>query len=156
MLESRIKALRNDYKKIWYMADGVYSMQGDFAPIKELYKLADQYEQLHLYIDDIHGMSWAGPNGKRDRASTGSMTLSWKLPDWPAIVTVRWSPITWAQTIVMASGMTGLILPGMMLEPGCSAGSTISPVSYTHLRAHETVLDIVCRLLLEKKKQLNA
>ena len=26
-------------------------------------------------------------------------------------------------------------------------------VSYTHLRAHETVLDIVCRLLLEKKKQ---
>src|SRR5665811_1639262 len=24
------------------------------------------------------------------------------------------------------------------------------PVSYTHLRAHETVLDLVCRLLLEK------
>ena len=29
---------------------------------------------------------------------------------------------------------------------------TIIPVSYTHLRAHETVLDLVCRLLLEKKK----
>ena len=28
----------------------------------------------------------------------------------------------------------------------------IAPVSYTHLRAHETVLDLVCRLLLEKKK----
>ena len=28
-----------------------------------------------------------------------------------------------------------------------------APVSYTHLRAHETVLDLVCRLLLEKKKQ---
>src|SRR5450756_1261505 len=26
------------------------------------------------------------------------------------------------------------------------------PVSYTHLRAHETRHDIVCRLLLEKKK----
>ena len=26
------------------------------------------------------------------------------------------------------------------------------PVSYTHLRAHETVLDLVCRLLLENKK----
>ena len=25
-------------------------------------------------------------------------------------------------------------------------------VSYTHLRAHETVLDLVCRLLLEKQK----
>ena len=30
-----------------------------------------------------------------------------------------------------------------------------NPVSYTHLRAHETVLDLVCRLLLEKKKKNN-
>ena len=29
----------------------------------------------------------------------------------------------------------------------------IDAVSYTHLRAHETVLDIVCRLLLENKKK---
>src|SRR5450759_5459708 len=28
----------------------------------------------------------------------------------------------------------------------------IRPVSYTHLRAHETRHDLVCRLLLEKKK----
>ena len=27
----------------------------------------------------------------------------------------------------------------------------VKAVSYTHLRAHETVLDLVCRLLLEKK-----
>src|SRR5665648_129080 len=37
------------------------------------------------------------------------------------------------------------------------AGSTNSkeekPVSYTHLRAHETRHDLVCRLLLEKKKK---
>ncbi|WDT36793.1 hypothetical protein PVA38_11165 [Streptococcus pneumoniae D39] len=31
------------------------------------------------------------------------------------------------------------------------SASSIIPVSYTHLRAHETVLDLVCRLLLEKK-----
>ena len=31
----------------------------------------------------------------------------------------------------------------------------IFPVSYTHLRAHETVLDLVCRLLLEKKKKVD-
>ena len=30
-------------------------------------------------------------------------------------------------------------------------GYQVTPVSYTHLRAHETVLDLVCRLLLEKK-----
>jgi len=63
MLEDRIKTLKNSYNRIWYMADGVYSMQGDYTPIKDLYKLLDRHEQLHLYIDDIHGMSWAGPNG---------------------------------------------------------------------------------------------
>ena len=31
-------------------------------------------------------------------------------------------------------------------------GGGVGPVSYTHLRAHETVLDLVCRLLLENKK----
>src|SRR5664280_3618234 len=35
------------------------------------------------------------------------------------------------------------------------AGLRVEPVSYTHLRAHETVLDLVCRLLLEKKKKKN-
>ena len=29
-------------------------------------------------------------------------------------------------------------------------------VSYTHLRAHETVLDLVCRLLLEKKHKMRS
>ena len=34
------------------------------------------------------------------------------------------------------------------------AATTISEaVSYTHLRAHETRHDLVCRLLLEKKKK---
>ena len=32
------------------------------------------------------------------------------------------------------------------------SGDQSTAVSYTHLRAHETVLDHVCRLLLEKKK----
>src|SRR5450756_1466063 len=30
--------------------------------------------------------------------------------------------------------------------------NALQPVSYTHLRAHETRHDLVCRLLLEKKK----
>src|SRR5665811_1060640 len=40
------------------------------------------------------------------------------------------------------------------LPQNCAAvlhqGQVKAPVSYTHLRAHETVLDLVCRLLLEK------
>ena len=40
---------------------------------------------------------------------------------------------------------------GRRIEVGTAADA----VSYTHLRAHETVLDLVCRLLLEKKKNMN-
>ena len=37
-------------------------------------------------------------------------------------------------------------------RPGAAGRTevTLDAVSYTHLRAHETVLDLVCRLLLEK------
>src|SRR5665811_2483465 len=38
-------------------------------------------------------------------------------------------------------------------EVGSYPGASHAAVSYTHLRAHETVLDLVCRLLLEKKKK---
>ena len=54
-------------------------------------------------------------------------------------------------------GHTGRIIEaipqtsGEITLPARSAGT----VSYTHLRAHETVLDLVCRLLLEKKKTQN-
>jgi 7-keto-8-aminopelargonate synthetase-like enzyme/predicted N-acyltransferase len=63
MLEDKIKYLSTRCNKIWYMADGVYSMFGDYAPIRELMELCKKYPQLHLYFDDVHGMSWKGKNG---------------------------------------------------------------------------------------------
>ncbi|HKZ36023.1 MAG TPA: bifunctional aminotransferase class I/II-fold pyridoxal phosphate-dependent enzyme/GNAT family N-acetyltransferase [Chryseolinea sp.] len=63
MLESKIKELSTTRKRIWYMADGIYSMYGDCAPIAELMQLYNKYPQFHLYFDDVHGMSWTGKNG---------------------------------------------------------------------------------------------
>lgn len=63
ILEERINELKDKYEKIWYMADGVYSMYGDFLPINELYDLLDHYDQLQLYVDDAHGTGWIGKNG---------------------------------------------------------------------------------------------
>src|SRR5680860_1708984 len=37
------------------------------------------------------------------------------------------------------------------IDDGCGVAGVL-PVSYTHLRAHETDSYLVCRLLLEKKK----
>ena len=63
ILEDKIIKLKEKYNKIWYMPDGVYSMFGDGAPMKEITDLMDKHEQLHLYVDDTHGMSWTGKNG---------------------------------------------------------------------------------------------
>lgn len=63
MLEYRLKKLSQSRQKIWYFADGIYSMYGDVAPIDDLKALCAKYPQLHLYFDDVHGMSWTGKNG---------------------------------------------------------------------------------------------
>ncbi len=76
MLEDKIRKLQSKCDKIWYMADGMYSMFGDYAPIDELMQLCDKYPQLHIYFDDVHGMSWKGNNG-----SGYVMSVLKKLPD---------------------------------------------------------------------------
>ncbi len=63
MLEELIRENYNKYNRIWYMADGVYSMHGDLPDTVILKSLLDKYPKLHLYFDDAHGMSWAGKNG---------------------------------------------------------------------------------------------
>lgn len=63
MLEDKVKKYQHSKGRIWYMADGIYSMYGDYAPVKELMGLAKKYPQLHFYFDDVHGMSWVGRNG---------------------------------------------------------------------------------------------
>jgi 7-keto-8-aminopelargonate synthetase-like enzyme len=63
-LETKIKLYQAAGKeKIWYVADSVYSMYGDTAPVKDLVYLLEKYENFYIYFDDAHGMSWAGPNG---------------------------------------------------------------------------------------------
>lgn len=63
MLEDLVRRLSTKAGTIWYMADGVYSMYGDYAPVDALLELSRRYPQLHLYFDDVHGMSWKGHNG---------------------------------------------------------------------------------------------
>jgi 7-keto-8-aminopelargonate synthetase-like enzyme len=64
LIDKRIKQLAASHRHVWYLGDGVYSMYGDFAPTKALSWLLERHEQLHLYIDDAHGMSWCGRHGR--------------------------------------------------------------------------------------------
>ena len=63
-LDERIRALSSTHERVWYLADGVYSMYGDFAPASAIHALMATHEKLHLYIDDAHGMSWIGKRGR--------------------------------------------------------------------------------------------
>src|SRR5665811_678451 len=49
-------------------------------------------------------------------------------------------------------GVHGVLRRERLDAEGQRVRRLVVAVSYTHLRAHETVLDLVCRLLLEKKK----
>lgn len=63
-LEKKIKANQDKYNKIWYFTDSVFSMHGTTAPFKDIEVLLNSYEKFNVYIDDAHGMSWIGENGK--------------------------------------------------------------------------------------------
>ena len=52
------------YRRVWFFCDGIYSMSGDVLNLSGLEYLRDAYKNLHLYIDDAHGMSWCGKNGR--------------------------------------------------------------------------------------------
>jgi len=62
-LETKLQALASRHEKVWYFLDGIYSMYGDLAPVEGLQALLKKHKNLHLYVDDAHGMSWAGKNG---------------------------------------------------------------------------------------------
>src|SRR5665648_701678 len=62
----------------------------------------------------------------------------------------------WTMSTPLSSGGTDTngAHPALGRAPGL-VPNTEGAVSYTHLRAHETRHDLVCRLLLETKKQKN-
>jgi glycine C-acetyltransferase len=51
------------YKHIWIITDGVFSMDGDLAPLPEIAKLAKEHG-AGVYVDDAHGEGVLGTNGK--------------------------------------------------------------------------------------------
>jgi 8-amino-7-oxononanoate synthase len=59
-LEELLKADQHPLKII--VTDGVFSMDGDLAPVEELLKLAEQYDAL-LLVDDAHGFGVLGKQG---------------------------------------------------------------------------------------------
>ena len=62
-LERILKEKRHDYNNVLIITDGVFSMDGDLAPLPEIVKLAKTYKAL-TYVDDAHGSGVLGKSGR--------------------------------------------------------------------------------------------
>jgi len=51
------------YRRILIITDGVFSMDGDIAPLDEIAKLAEEHGAM-VYVDDSHGEGVLGENGR--------------------------------------------------------------------------------------------
>jgi glycine C-acetyltransferase len=62
-LEAAIKANLGSYRRGLLVTDGVFSMDGDIAPLPALYEVAKQYDLLFM-VDDAHGEGVLGKGGR--------------------------------------------------------------------------------------------
>lgn len=70
-LESALaKARANGRRRLLIATDGVFSMDGDLAPIADLLALANRHEAL-LMVDDSHATGFVGPTGRGTPEAAG-------------------------------------------------------------------------------------
>ncbi len=62
-LEKVLQTSDKKYQRILIISDGVFSMDGDIAPMDEIVKLAQEYGAM-TYADDAHGEGVIGADGR--------------------------------------------------------------------------------------------
>jgi len=61
-LEAKLKEAK-DSRRRFIITDGVFSMDGDIAPLDKIADLADKYDAI-VYVDDAHGEGVLGDHGR--------------------------------------------------------------------------------------------
>jgi 7-keto-8-aminopelargonate synthetase-like enzyme len=63
-LETILSLEADQHRRVWYLADSVYSMFGDAAPVSRIMEVIDRIPNAYAYFDDAHGFGWKGENGR--------------------------------------------------------------------------------------------
>jgi glycine C-acetyltransferase len=62
-LERALAAQRTTFPRAMVITDGVFSMDGDVAPLDKIYEIAQKYEAI-MMVDDAHGEGVLGRGGR--------------------------------------------------------------------------------------------
>jgi glycine C-acetyltransferase len=62
-LEEQVKEHLSDYRRGMVITDGVFSMDGDVAPLDRIYEVAERYGLMTM-VDDAHGEGVLGRGGR--------------------------------------------------------------------------------------------
>ncbi|MBE9524721.1 MAG: glycine C-acetyltransferase [Chloroflexi bacterium] len=62
-LKKQLEEHRGEYARALVVTDGVFSMDGDLAPLDEIYNVTKDYDAL-LMVDDAHGEGVVGKGGR--------------------------------------------------------------------------------------------
>ncbi len=87
---------RSSARRKLILTDAVFSMDGDLAPLPELYELAERFDAW-LVVDDAHGFGVLGPGGR------GSLA-HFNLPPSPRLILMG--------TLGKAAGVSGAFVAG--------------------------------------------
>jgi glycine C-acetyltransferase len=62
-LQNKLEEMRASYPHAMVITDGVFSMDGDIAPLDKIYKVSSKYDAI-LMVDDAHGEGVLGRGGR--------------------------------------------------------------------------------------------
>lgn len=82
-LAATLSQCRNDYRQVWIVTDGVFSMDGHVAPLRRLCEIAEAFD-AHVMVDEAHATGVLGETGSgvceelgvKDRVAIRIGTLS--------------------------------------------------------------------------------
>lgn len=62
-LQSLVQKHYKEFEEIIIISEALFSMDGDFAPIKEFIKLKKEFKNIKIYIDEAHSVGCFGDDG---------------------------------------------------------------------------------------------